>query len=303
MKKYLLLLLFSLLGCNQSSTSTSSLKAPISQTSNSNTLVEKLKSKPKIFLKFWSGMSYEEYFAVCNILDKEGITQNGYYQNSKIDCTLQNDIITAIVLKNVNSELYQLYKKKYNLPPLIEKTTITENYVENNPEYNPTMTYTNGSKTTVLPNCFRDKAQEIPDNSRVNLVPTDEDITKFMIDNEYTIDKKDFVIIINQEIVSDPLNTYRYSLSDNKDIERYLSSDQGKETFGNNFMGGLNADCINTNSKLRYVTKNHYPYITITYMSKKEYLSFLKKRKINELSENDEELKTKVEQKRVLNEI
>lgn len=296
-------MLLIVLSCNNTAKNDVTVKPSILKQSDT-TFAEKLKSKPKIFLKFWSGMTYDDYFAVSQILEKEGVIKGGYYQYSKIEPTLKNNVIIAVQLTDVSSELYKLYQQKYNLPSLIKKSTIVANFVENNPEYNPSMTYTNSDNvTTLLPMCFKDNSAEILDNKPIKLVPDFAFTDEFMADNEYIINNDSVFIKIEQKIIESPFPIHKYSLGENKDIERYVNSTQGKEAFGTNLMGGFSSSCIAKNSKLRYVTETNESIITITYMSKKEYLKEKAKRDSEKHQKIIRESEETTSQRRVLREI
>jgi hypothetical protein len=108
----------------------------------------KLKNEPKIFLRYWSGMSYEEYLRVSNILTTEKILikqdadylyvlGDGYDNDCFINAAfLKKDLydgvdveslnttakkkIDGILLTGINQNIYNKYKSKYNLDPLQE---------------------------------------------------------------------------------------------------------------------------------------------------------------------------------------
>ena len=113
----------------------------------------KLKNEPKIFLSYWNGMSYDEYIRVSNILTTEKILikqgadylyilGDGYDNDCFINAAfLKKDLydrvdveslntttkknIDGILLTNINQNIYNKYKSKYNLDPLQEVTRLT----------------------------------------------------------------------------------------------------------------------------------------------------------------------------------
>ena len=101
-----------------------------------------LKNKPKYFLSFWGNMTTSEYNKVERLLINEGkfdvfghylIGTNKFDYEPIIDHHTEN--ITGIRLNRINKSFYKLFEDKYNLPPLVEKSTISAIYIETNPLY------------------------------------------------------------------------------------------------------------------------------------------------------------------------
>lgn len=85
-----------------------------------------LKNKPKLFLKYWVGMSKKDFERVSDTLNKDGVLD--YYRNYKtITCgslrivpvyEWNSNSLKSIELIG-NECLYKLYQNKYGLPDLI----------------------------------------------------------------------------------------------------------------------------------------------------------------------------------------
>lgn len=131
---------------------------------NNSTKVEKdkfdndLLNKQKIFLKYWSGMNYHDFFEVSNLLEKEGIVSKKhgdfYYNMGNSELRIDryfskqdyisyegytasdenNEISIGINLWGFDETTYNIFKKKYNLPDYIIKKS-AEFILEENPLY------------------------------------------------------------------------------------------------------------------------------------------------------------------------
>lgn len=96
-----------------------------------NELERKMKSKEKLFLSFWEGMSSDEYHAVSEELIEEGVLyriatgglryKTGTCSDVIVTSDYESGKLTAINLKGGEC-LYSLYKRKYDLPNLTNRT-------------------------------------------------------------------------------------------------------------------------------------------------------------------------------------
>ncbi|WP_417368246.1 hypothetical protein [Flavobacterium beibuense] len=316
MRKLLFVVLLSFLSCQHEK------EEPISNTTITNTFEQefenKLKNEPKIFLKYWSGMTLEEYSKVYSILHEEGVLEFGKYKttgcSTEMEKILRND--TVIGIKLVNAEcLYPLYQEKYNLLPLVEKTSIERYYRENNPDYKPVTYYNTEKGLSTLPNCFIDKTERINDYSIINLDPTEINYIytdKYLPEEEIVIDNEAVIIKITQESIDNIVTripSYTYSLEESQEMRNYQNSSEGQKHFG--FFSGIKDSqhkFIYSNSKTRKVVVRKNPnLITITYMSKKDYQNEQMKQqeiKLQKLREAYDKKQKAIEtEQRVMNEI
>ncbi len=155
-----IIILFALLSCKNVEKTDES-KVPIVEIDSFD---YKLENEPKIFLKYWSGMTLKEYLKVSELLVKEGkITQENlkeYYNLGTLkveiepfsipnegdnifalndDCNFNKNSgeYDGIILRYIDSIGYSFFKTKYNLRDLIEKPRYSSVLVEN--------PYTNGN--------------------------------------------------------------------------------------------------------------------------------------------------------------
>lgn len=118
----------------------------------------KLKNKPKIFLKYWSGMSYKEYSRVSAILIKEGKikehnfeeyynlgnllikiepfslsknTEDIFILNSKCEFYKENNKYDGILLRNIDTAGYEYFRLKYSLKKLVKQPRYVASLIEN----------------------------------------------------------------------------------------------------------------------------------------------------------------------------
>jgi len=226
-----------------------------------------LQNAPKLFLKFWYGMSKLKFEYVSQKLNDEKVLINSDYAvdgcKTNISPKFVDDKLISIELQNSEC-LYPLYQEKYKLMPLVDRKEIVKQYIENNPEYNPKMSYKKEGHEYKLSDLFIDKSSFVPEglvrikesdikSSKVNVLPK----------SPIYIEKGEVVIKISQELKY-YTGFYDYSL-DLMKIQRSYSKDRIA-----NFQ--LNeSQFIITNSKLRTVSKYLNPVITITYMSKMDY--------------------------------
>lgn len=250
-----------------------------------STFEEKLEKEPKLFLKFWSGMTKNEFEKVVNILNEEKILMGKYYSNyspirflvgencssdmkARFDFSKEPKLV-SIKLYNLAEYncLYDLYKEKYGLPNLLKKAETDYEYVENNPNYSPVMSYTNDNKKLIfLNNAFNDKSSFIKNNDRIEKKTFLPSRTTYILpESPITIYKDSLVIVIDQ--VKHERKSYSYSLNQSQAFLNYQSSIYNDPT--NRWLN--EAKFIETNSKLRTVSLKSFYSINATYMSVTEY--------------------------------
>jgi hypothetical protein len=105
----------------------------------------KYKNEPKYFLKFWKNMTIEDFNQAKILMKKEGLIDLSYdkygnFYDIKIGDDLINftpvvekNVIIGISLSDINENIYNLFMKKYNLPKLVNNSTIGVCYKESNP--------------------------------------------------------------------------------------------------------------------------------------------------------------------------
>lgn len=118
--------------------------------------VDKIDNKTKLFLDYWSGMTRSEYHEITDKLTQKGIVERGggnvkyilgdkklkidlYYpnhdyisdSNPQID---ENELAIGVNLWWFDSDSYEIFRKKYNLPKCVIVNT-SEFFMEDNPLY------------------------------------------------------------------------------------------------------------------------------------------------------------------------
>ena len=312
MKKLLLILLIGIVfNCNDKKSEQTEIDTLVNQSKEDLEFEHKLKDEPKIFLKYWSGMTYIEYRRISDSLCKENILEKsgmGYYYLTN-DCKVftetvrKNDLVVGIKMTENVDCIYPLFQQKYNLPNMVEMNLLVEHYVENNPKYNPVSTYFNGNAKVTLPSAFIDNSNSISVNEIIQLETNNEYLNqiyteKVLPKNNFIINNGNNIIIINQEITKSKHSLYRYSLEDSEEMKRYMGTENGQKHFGLGAIGnsdGGEYKYIEQNSKTRTVTTTAYKTVTITYISEKDYQKqkFEKSQK-----ENDERINELMEQKK-----
>lgn len=268
---------------------------------NNNDLIFKknLNDKPKLFLKFWSNMSKNDFYKVVEILvkDKTMVNQsfiNLYYivnDNCKVQLNpiFENQTLKEIELSNITC-LYPLYGEKYNLPPLKKKNYTDFAYLENNPEYSPIMSYEKNNETINLPDAFYDRNSFLPKGETIPLKPIG--MTESMLfESPIIVDKGNVIMIFDQEIIKSEGDFNRYSLEDSKEILNYQATAKGFQGLG---LFGDEHKYLITNSKLRTVSVNSSVLIKVTYKSIDDYKTEIEKEeklKNYNLKQNKENLK------------
>lgn len=270
----------------------------------------KLTNEPKLFLKYWSGMTYSEYSDVSELLVKEGVLEKDGWQLSYLtnDCRIpletihKNDLIIGIKLTENIDCIYPLYEQKYNLPSMVEKNMDLFYLKANNPKYSPVNSYYNGTNTVYLPNCFVDKTSllstNVPQKLDINSLPY-QNIKKILPQEKIIIENGSNIILIEQEIKTSDRFIFTYSLEDSEEMKQYERSEEGQKYMGlastmtedKNSQSGF----IYQNSKTRSWVVSSYSEMSITYISKKEYLN---QKFENSERENDNKTKKLLEQKK-----
>lgn len=272
-----------------------------------------LLNKQKIFLKYWSGMNYHEFFKVTELLEKEGIVskkQGDFYYNmgnselridryfSKQDYISYNgythekgnDISTGINLWGFDEITYNIFKKKYNLPDYIIKKS-AEFILEENPLYldENKDEYTIGRFIRNFD--IRDNLQFIGGKeNQLNYSPFFFDYefaSRITVPEEIIIKKGNIVIMINDVMdISDPKT---YSGCYYKDKVEFLYYNNNKK------------------EKYRIVRISNYSDLRITYIDRTYYEKIEKKEKKSELDDlnlkNKEENQIKQRTNSIQNEI
>jgi hypothetical protein len=274
-----------------------------------STFEEKLNKEPKLFLKFWSGMTKNEFEKVVNILNEEKILLGRYnsiysfirflvseHCYSKMSASFDNSKEPKLVsiklydLATFPNCLYDLYKEKYGLPTLLQKTETDYEYVENNPNYSPKMSYIDeNDKLIFLNKAFNDKSSFIKNNGQIEkktFLPSRP--TYKLPESPITINKDSLVIVIEQ--VKYDNKSYSYNLEQSQALRNYRSS-----IFNDSFNRWLDeSKFIETNSKLRTVSLKSIYSINATYMPVSEY-NKRKQDKSNQIKDSLETEKRKKE--------
>lgn len=313
LKLILLFVSISIIFCScRQETSNSSVTEPITNTKEvvENEFERKLKNEPKIFLKYWSGMTYSEYYDVSQILVKEGVLKKDGFQFSyltnncrvPLETVKKDDLIIGIKLTENIDCIYSLYQEKYGLPNMVYKDLLLSYFIENNPKYNPVSSYFNGTQTTYLPDCFIDKTSFLSTNQPQKLDTSNLSFKfpeKILPQDEFIIENTSNVIIIEQEIKRNKLISYTYSLEESDEMNRYKNSEVGQKHFGIYSIGSKDSqsEYLIQNSKTRTGMITAYKEISITYKSKKDYYDELQKQKRELLNEQELELKRKQDKK------
>ncbi|AWI26269.1 hypothetical protein HYN49_10350 [Flavobacterium pallidum] len=191
---------------------------------------QELSRHPKIFLKFWYGMSKEEFHKVVDILVAENVLVKDnddavYYKVPHFKPMLKpyfiNNTLDQIELSQGNN-LYDIYQQKYKLPGLVEKNIVAERYVEENSHYRPLPLY---HRNTVkeLPVCFNDKS--LYSNGVKNFsFSTQSNKQKVLSKSPIVVEKENNVIVIEQSFSRIPLPSVTYSLSLSPEMQQYKST-------------------------------------------------------------------------------
>lgn len=266
----------------------------IKSNNSKSTFEEKLKKEPKLFLKFWSGMTKDEFEKVVNILNEEKILLGSYnsisnpirflvreHCYSEIYARFDNSKepkLVSIKLYNIATFpncLYDLYQEKYGLPTLLQKSETDSEYIENNPNYSKKISYTDeNNNLIILDEAFNDRSSFVKNNRRVEkskFLPSRP--TYMLPENPLVITKDSIVILFEQTIYKN--KSYTYSLSQSESLFNYMNvvHDESISRWLEE------SKYIETNSKLRTVSLKTIYSINATYMSILEYNKKTERRK------------------------
>ena len=248
----------------------------------------KLKNEPKIFLKYWSGMTVDEAFKIHDILIEEGVVKlehNGIWSyildNYSVDIEFNFNVhnkLESIVLKSDIDRIYPLYQKKYNLPDLVNSNLLYQCYQDNNADYAPILTYKKigeGDKLFQVPDVLFDKTP--PLKSRIYFDINDEEYnstyyTKKFYKDEFIVDKDSVFIVFQQTLKDIASPSITWSLEKNKEAMSAQQNING-DGFGtiNYPDAGITGRIIMSNSRTETVYKYYVLEKSITYFSKDEY--------------------------------
>ena len=270
----------------------------------------KLKHEPKIFLKYWSGMSVDESSKVDDILIAEGsiaFDRGIYtYELDNYSVTMKfnfnaNNKLESITLKSDIDRIYPLYQKKYNLPDLVKSNLLYQCYQDNNPNYEPILTYKKigaGNKLFQVPNALLDKTPPLKGRVYFDINDKEYNSNSFGLQfykDEFVVDKDSIFIVFKQS--KSEGNVFRsYSLYKNKEAMSAQHNING-DGFGTiNYPDtGITEDIIMSNSRLITVYEKYILDKSITYFSKDEYI---KRKKLIDNKTKKDSLKIQAEKDR-----
>lgn len=177
---------------------------------------------------------------------------------------------------------------------------LAEEYIENNPDYNPQFFYIDEKKQTIkLPSAFTDNAQKIKPGEKILL--QNNQMTKVLVKDKIEILRDSIAIIIEQEFSENPIGNFEsYSLSKSLEILEYQKSEIDKK---NMRMLGIENKFIQSNSKLKHVIRNPFLLTKIIYIAREDYVTEKQK---SDTTEKLQQAKEKEKEKRnsnVTNEI
>lgn len=287
-KSLIILSIFiTLLSCNERKSANVDIIKPL-KVNLTKTFEYKLKHEPKIFLKFWSGMSVDEVFKVKEILIADGSVtyeQGGIWQYNldgysvTMKCNFNtNDKLESITLNSDIDRIYPLYQKKYNLPDLVESNRLYQCYQDNNPDYEPIFTYKkigDNGKISQVPDVLLDKTPPLKERVYFDINDTEYNsayYTKKFYKDEFVVDKDSVFIVFQQTLqdISHPHTTW--SLEKNKEAMSAQRNING-DGFGTiHYPGaGITGHIIACNSRTKIVYNYYVLEQSITYLSKIEY--------------------------------
>lgn len=248
---------------------------------NPENLSDNLRNKPKLFLKFWIGMTKQEFDTVVKILIKDKILKEYdssiYYGTqdcqSKLDPIFNNDSLVGLELPEGNC-FYELYREKYHLPKLNEEFIEDRRYAIENPRYNPSMSYISEKKVVKLPDFFLDKSTYLSVDqylqSNKNGIKQ-----KVIAKSPIVIKKGDYVIILTQTFDERPSNITKYSLDLNPEIKKYSSRKSLSDIL--DLVKDEKMEYISKNSKYEIIEIVSSSVIKIKYKSLLDYTRNLEK--------------------------
>lgn len=277
LKYFFVVAIFNFLGCKNDA-KMEEVESIVKVDTVGNDFQNKLKNEKKIFLKYWTGMSVDDFYSVSELLYKEGIlttTDHFYFSYVTGECSVKikaiytNNKLREIVLNDNETCLYPYFVKKYKLPKTVFKNVLYSNYYGDNTEYSPLLTYTKNKQTYRVPSClietfnYADFTEDEADKS------INENVYPF---ENYVLDKEYFVIIFKQEFIEDKIPLKTYSLSLNEEAMKTKDEINGGSY---NFDEGIRETHIAKNSKKVNIKKRYYVKKRIVFLDKKMYLDSL----------------------------
>lgn len=283
MKKlnYLILALF-LISCNR--TENKEDKDVQNQKNNFENVNESfeddLENKPKFFLKYWEGMSYDDYIKVSQILAKEGVLEaysNTYNspENHFYYLIGNERLETAPIYSNENTDkivgieiiaiqkLYPAFMEKYSLPKLVTKNSLTSCYLERNPEYAPISTYLENGHPVAAK---IDNSEQIRPNVTVDLDVNQVDfkehfLTTRLSENEIILEKENSIIVLSSDQNYNKNNyatRYKYSLDDSNEGWIFWGNNESKQNSKNRIVC---VQILENPITAKFFDKNYYSKI------------------------------------------
>lgn len=276
-------------------------------------LREIIAQKKKFFLQYWGGMTTSEFHEVNKFLVSEGklshINEQDKYFYKVENCETEfypyfaDGRLYEITL-SASECLYKLFQEKYKLPPLKKITYQEKSVWEDNPDYNPVMSYLDeNNKSIRLPEAFVD---------HYNITDLKHEESNNVTSREMYVLQQDSIsvktataeIVISQHFEQSQIYQpiIDYSLENSQEMSRYRKSAEGKKMLGGLF-ATKQSSFINTNSRFRKVTPNTENIIYIRYISTESK----NRRKLdddaNRKNEQQKLLKQKKAEKEAINEI
>lgn len=276
-KCFFLIVLLNFLAC-KNEVKTEEVKTTVKVDTLANQFQYKLKNEKKIFLKYWSGMSVDDFYNVSELLYKEGIltTTDHYYFSYvtgecsvKINAIYTNNKLREITLNDNETCLYPYFIKKYKLPKTVYKNTLYSNYYGDNTEYSPLLTYTKNKQIYRVPSSLIETSNHADFTEDEGDKSINENVYPF---ENYVLDKEYFVIIFKQEFIEDKIPLKTYSLSLNAEAMKIKDQINGGSY---NFDEGIRETHIARNSKKVNIKKRYYVQKRIVFLDKKIYLDSL----------------------------
>jgi hypothetical protein len=189
--------------------------------------------------------------------------------------------LESVTLESNIDKIYASYQKKYNLPNLKIKNLLYESYTENNPKYNPRLTYKVKNQTLLLPNSLIDNQSQISEvrkqldysNNPKNYFAEALVFSK----EELIIENKQNMLIFGQKFLKNDYPYIVYSLEESKNAKKakiVAESDCEPYYLINHPDEGITIDYFQNNSKIRTVYKMYELKQTITYISKENFIKY-----------------------------
>ena len=264
--------------------------------------------KKKFFLLYWGGMSTSEFREVNVFLLSDGklshINEQDKYYYRVENCETEfypyfEDGKLYQITLSASECLYKLFQEKYKLPALKKITYEEKSVWEDNPDYNPTMSYRDENNNfVVLPNAFIDSYSLASINYEDNSGASSREISVLQQDS-ISVKTATADIIISQHFEQSQIYQpiIEYSLDRSPQMSKYRKSTEGDKMLGSLF-ATKQSSYIKTNSRFRKVFPYTENIISIIYIP----TEYKHKRKLdNEKNKSDEKQKL-LKQKKAENE-